>query len=100
MHIKQYVDVLSGLNCLFVCLFFLIRSVNSKSLTDLLCQLEKEDIPVLVCITHGDYLYADICKELRSGSEEEPTTEKIKHRLELELKVIYCFYGVSFRRPV
>ena len=71
--------------------------MNSKSLTDLLCQLEKEDIPVLVCITHGDHLCADICKELNpgSGNEELPTLEKIKHRLELELKVNIDLVAIS-----
>ena len=65
------------------------RSVNSKSLTDLLCQLEKEDIPVLLCITHGDCLCVDICNELTTEDNEKPwpTIETIKHRLELELKV-------------
>lgn len=63
------------------------RSVNSKSLVELLQPLEKEDIPVLLCITHGDCLCAEISSELTTEDGKQPTIETMKHRLELELKV-------------
>lgn len=68
-------------------LYMYYRSVGSKSLSELLQKLEKEDIPVLLCITHGDCLCADICTELTTEDGSLPTIETMKHRLELELKV-------------
>ena len=39
---------------------FLFRKIDSDPAKEWLCQLKNEDIPVLVCLTHADVLYAEL----------------------------------------
>lgn len=77
-------------------LLCICRSVSSESLTEWLSRLEKEDIPVLVCLTHADFLCDDLLKELKTGDGADPSKERLFHRIELELKVRLseCMYAI------
>lgn len=61
--------------------------MSSDSLTQWLIRLEKEDIPVLVCLTHADLLCDDLREELKTEDGDYPSPHKLKLRIDLERKV-------------
>ena len=57
-------------------IFFLCRRIFSDVAKEWLHYLESEDVPVVVCMTHGDLRYNE-CMEKEEGNPE-PTHFKIQ----------------------
>ena len=62
---------------------FAYRRIHSKLFEDWLSILDKENVPVLICLTFADKLFAELM-----GEDENCDVEKIK--LEMEQLLIVC----------
>ena len=59
-----------------------VRRAHTKSTQEWLRILEKENVPVLICLTFADKLYAELM-----GEDGDPDGEKIKTGIEEHLNV-------------
>ena len=68
---------------------FVYRRIHSKSFEDWLSILDKENVPVLICLTFADKLFAELM-----GENENYDIEKIKLEMEQQLNVCipYLFH--------
>ena len=74
----------------FQCSLFLLscRRVHTESAKKWLSKLQEGGVPVLVCLTFADKLYAEVAEQIcGKDSEEYPPGAEVKHRLEKEMKV-------------
>ena len=70
------------------------RRIGTDAAKQWLCKLKEEEVPVLVCLTHADRLYADLIPKDKSETLE-PTGFK-QQQIGRELQVCqmkYCFCG-------
>ena len=70
------------------------RKVHTESSKKWLDRLQVEKVPVLVCLTFADKLYAEQMKDGEHLTDESKYPDKIstKHKLQAELAVSYARY--------
>ena len=70
------------------------RKVHTESSKKWLDRLQVEKVPVLVCLTFADKLYAEHMKDGEYLTDESKYPDKIstKHKLQAELAVSYAAY--------
>ena len=66
---------------------FLCRKIHSDPAKQWLKELEAEDVPVRVCLTHADRLYAELMGT--EGNPDPTGSKKQKIGLELEVNLHY-----------
>lgn len=67
-------------------MFNFVRRISCDAAKEYLKTLKKEEVPVIVCLTHADRLYVEYIDE---SSDKDPTpTEDRKRRIGLELQVL------------
>ena len=77
------------------------RKAHTKSAKKWLEVLEDKSVPVLVCLTYGDKLYAECMG--KDGSHPDPKQIKLKIEEETEVRigactdVCMCFITVHYR---
>ena len=73
-------------NMMTITILYVYRNFGSSASIEWIKRLENEDVQVLVCLTYGDNLYAEVMKET-SNSTNAATTTKLAHRIKQELAV-------------
>ena len=63
-------------------ILYVYRNFGSSASIEWIKRLENEDVQVLVCLTYGDNLYAEVMKET-----DNATTTKLAHNIKRELAV-------------
>ena len=66
---------------------FVYRRIHSKSFEDWLSILDKENVPVLICLTFADKLFAELM-----GENENCDVEKIVMEQQLNVCIPYLFH--------
>jgi len=64
------------------------RSAHSESAKKWLLELKKkENVPVLVCLTHADQLYSEIAEKVILHDQMFPPKEEVEPKLKAEKRV-------------
>ena len=71
--------------------FPLFRRAHTESAKKWLSKLQEANIPVLVCLTFTDKLYAEIAEQIcGKDSADYPPKAEMQRRLQRELEVVQC----------
>ena len=78
--------------------YYFCRKAHTESAKKWLEVLEDKSVPVLVCLTYGDKLYAE-CME-KDGSHPDPQKIKLKIAEETEVSTMACVAVTGRKRTL
>ena len=77
------------------CSLFTHRRAHTESAKKWLSKLQENNIPVLVCLTFTDNLYAEISQQIcGKDSEDYPPKAEMQRKLQKELEVVQFFISI------